>query len=87
MPGPARADARPVVVSAQLTDVRAKAVLVKSELSSGGTLVLEVVASDAAPIPGRLAWRGAAPEEMYDRVEIVCGGETLRVIDGVEPVF
>ncbi len=87
MPGPARADARPVIVSAQLTDVRAKAVLEKSDASSGGTLVLDVVASDDAPIPGRLAWRGPVPDEMYDRVEIMCGGETLRVIDGVERVY
>lgn len=87
MPGPARADARPVVVSAQMTDVRAKAVLEKSPASSGTTLVLEAVESDAAPIPGRLAWRGAAPEEMYERVEIRCGGKVLRVIDGIERVY
>lgn len=87
MPGPARADARPVVVSAQMTDVRAKAVLERSPASSGTTLVLEVVESDAAPIPGRLAWRGASPEEMYERVEIRCGGDVLRVIDRIERVY
>ncbi len=87
MPGPARADARPVIVSAQMTDARAKAVLEKSDASAGTTLVLEVIESDAAPIPGRLAWRGAAPDVMYERVEIRCGGEVLRVIDGVERVY
>lgn len=87
MPGPARADARPVIVSAQLTDVRAKAVLEKAETSTASTLVLTVVQSDAAPIPGRLAWRGPVPEVMYQRVEIVCGGKVLRVIEGIERVY
>lgn len=87
MPGPERADARPLIVSAQMTDVRAKAVLEKSDSSSVSTLVLDVVESDAAPIPGRLAWRGPVPATMYERVVIRCDGEVLREIDGIERVY
>lgn len=87
MPGPQRAEARPLIVSAAMTDVGMKAVLEESDASTAHTLVLEVVASEAAPIPGRLAWRGAVPATMYERVEIRCGGDILRVIDGVERVY
>lgn len=87
MPGPQRTDARPLIVSAVMTDVGMKAVLEESDASTARTLVLEVVESEAAPIPGRLAWRGAVPATMYERVEIRCGGDVLRVIEEVERVY
>lgn len=87
MPGPEPSDARPLIVSAELADTTTRAVLETRSATPGGVLMLEITASDDAPIPGRLAWRGPVPREMYDRVEIHCSGDLLHVIDEIESVY
>lgn len=87
MPGPPRSEPRPLVVSAELSDPQARAVLETATAASGTTLVLHLVASDAAPISGQVAWRGPLTDPMYERVEIRCDGAPLRVIDEIERVY
>ncbi len=87
MPGLGRAGARRVIVSGELQNPTGQAILLKSELTSPSVLVLEIRKSEVAPIPGRIAYREEVPEKLWDRIELLCDGETVFEIEDIQSVY
>jgi len=86
MPGPNRA-ARDMHVDVRLVDAKDTAVLLRSDASTGDTLILEIRTAPTAPVPGRLAWREPIPDPMYKRIRFFCRGGEIHVLDRIERVY
>jgi len=86
MPGPNRA-ARQMHVDVRLVDARDTAVFLRSDASTGDTLILEIRTAPTAPIPGRLAYREPVPDPMYKRISFFCRGGEIHVLDRIERVY
>jgi hypothetical protein len=76
-----------VNVSVRLAGGKDTAILTRSGASTSETLVLDVRMSDEAPIPGRMAYREAAGDPVYKRVELACRGAPVFQIEEIEQVF
>jgi hypothetical protein len=86
MPGPGRAP-RTLNVDLRLKEATDTAVLLKSAASTGDTLILELRTSPAAPVPGRLAYREAVPDQLYKRISFFCRGGEIYSLDHIEKVY
>ena len=86
MPGPNRAP-RTLNVDVELVEAKDTAIVLKSEASTGDTLILEIRTSPTAPIPGRLAYREPVPEKMYKRISFYCRGGEIHSLDRIEKVY
>ena len=86
MPGPGRS-ARELIVDVRLAEATDTAVVLKSSVSTGDTLVLEIRTSPSAPVAGRLAYREPVPDPMYKKVSFFCRGGEIYAIDRIEKVY
>ncbi len=86
MPGPGRS-ARELHVDVRLAEATDTAVVLKSSVSTGDTLVLEIRTSPSAPVAGRLAYREPVPNPMYKKVSFFCRGGEIYAIDQIEKVY
>lgn len=86
MPGPGRSP-RQLNVDVRLSEATDTAVLLKSAASTGETLVLEVRTAPAAPVPGRLAYRGPVPDPLPKRISFFCRGGEIHSLSTIEKVY
>jgi hypothetical protein len=84
--GGARA-AEDLVVGARLEDPKAAALLFRAADSAGGTLVLDIRASDTARQPGKLTYRERAPEKPYESVVFRCRGGIVFSLTTIENIY
>jgi hypothetical protein len=87
MPGRETRGPRELNVSVRLQQSAAAAVLLRSPLSTVESLLLEVRAASASPIPGRIGYREDAPNPLYQRVVFVCGGSDIFTIAPIQRVY
>jgi len=78
---------RSLVVDIRLADQTDTAVILRSAASTGDTLVLEIRTSPVAPIPGHLAYREPAPEQLYKRISFFCRGGEIASITQIDKVY
>lgn len=86
MPGTSRAP-RQLQVDVRLAEATDTAVVLRSDASTGDTLVLEIRTAPTAPVPGRLAYREPVPDPMYKRISLFCRGGEIHAIDRIERVY
>ncbi len=86
MPGPNRA-ARQMHVDVQLAEATDTAVFLRSDASTGDTLILEIRTAPTAPDPGRLAYREPVRDPMYKRISFFCRGGEIYSLDKIERVY
>jgi hypothetical protein len=86
MPGTSRAP-RQLQVDVRLAEATDTAVVLRSDASTGETLVLEIRTTPNAPVPGRLAYREPVPDPMYKRISLFCRGGEIHSIDRIERVY
>lgn len=86
MPGPNRA-AREMHVDVQLVEATDTAIFLRSDASTGDTLILEIRSAPSAPIPGRLAYREPVRDPMYKRISFFCRGGEIHALDKIERVY
>jgi hypothetical protein len=87
MPGRPGRGPREVNVSVRLQQPAATAILLRSPRSTADSLMLEVRAAAAAPIPGRIGYRENAPDPLYQRVVFLCGGSDIYTIAPIQRVY
>ena len=86
MPGPGRS-ARQLHVDVRLAEATDTAIFLRSEASTGDTLILEMRTAPTAPVPGRLAYREPVPDPMYERISLFCRGGEIFAITNIERVY
>lgn len=86
MPGTSRAP-RQLQVDVQLVEATDTAIVLRSDASTGDTLILEIRTAPNAPIPGRLAYREPVPDPMYKKISFFCRGGEIHAIDKIERVY
>ncbi|HVY89752.1 MAG TPA: hypothetical protein VG942_12835 [Hyphomonadaceae bacterium] len=86
MPGPGRGP-RMLNVDIVLANATDKAIILKSDATTGDTLVLDIRTAPAAPLPGHLAYREPVPDQLYKRISLFCRGGEIHSIDHIERVF
>jgi hypothetical protein len=86
MPGPGRTP-RELHVDVRLVEATDTATLIKSAASTGDNLVLEIRATPAAPVPGRLAYRQPVLDPLPKRITFLCRGGEIDAISNIERVY
>jgi hypothetical protein len=86
MPGTGRAP-RELVIGARMENAKALALLFKAADSTKDMLVLEIRASETAPVPGRLAYREPVPDPLYSKILFRCRGGEVFTIAKIEMVY
>lgn len=86
MPGTGRAP-RELQVDVRLAEVKDTAVVLRSDASTGDTLILEIRTAPNAPVPGRLAYREPVPDPMYKKISFFCRGGEIHALDKIERVY
>lgn len=86
MPGTSRAP-RQLQVDVRLVEATDTAVVLRSDASTGDTLILEIRTAPNAPIPGRLAYREPIPDPMYRKISFFCRGGEIHALDKIERVY
>lgn len=86
MPGTGRAP-REMHVDVQLAEATDTAIVLRSDASTGDTLILEIRTAPNAPIPGRLAYREPVRDPMYKKISLFCRGGEIHAIDRIERVY
>ena len=86
MPGPGR-PARELHVDVRLVEATDTAVVLKSAVSTGDTLVLEIRTSPTAPVPGRIGYQEPVPNPLYKKVSFFCRGGEIYSLDRIEKVY
>lgn len=86
MPGTSRAP-RQLQVDVQLVEATDTAIVLRSDASTGDTLILEIRTAPNAPIPGRVAYREPVPDPMYKKISFFCRGGEIHAIDKIERVY
>jgi hypothetical protein len=85
MPGPGRGG-RSLVVSVRLGEATASTILLKTPATTPEKLVLEIRSTEAAPIPGQVAYRETAPNPLYREIILKCRGGEIHAIRAIERV-
>ena len=70
-------------VSADLLN-QATALILRSDASTGDTLVLDMRISETSATPGRIVYRETPPSPLYRRVVFRCHGGDVHVIQTIE---
>lgn len=86
MPGASRAP-RQLQVDVRLVEATDTAIVLRSDASTGDTLILEIRTAPAAPVPGRLAYREPIPDPMYKKISFFCRGGEIQAINSIERVY
>lgn len=86
MPGTNRAP-RQLQVDIRLVEATDTAVLLRSDASTGDTLILEIRTGPNAPLPGRLAYREPIRDPMYKKISLFCRGGEIHAINRIERVY
>lgn len=86
MPGRTRAP-REMHVDIRLVEATDTAVMLRSDASTGETLILEIRTAPTAPVPGRLAYREPVRDPMYKKISIFCRGGEIHAINRIERVY
>jgi hypothetical protein len=86
MPGTGRAP-RELQVDVRLAEAKDTAVVLRSDASTGDTLILEIRTAPNAPVPGRLAYREPVPDPMYKKISFFCRGGEIHALDKIERVY
>lgn len=86
MPGPNRAP-RQLQVDVRLTEATDTAIVLRSDASTGDTLILEIRTAPTAPMPGRLGYREDVPDPLYKRISFFCRGGEIFSLDKIERVY
>jgi hypothetical protein len=86
MPGTSRAP-RQLQVDVRLAEATDTAIVLRSDASTGDTLILEIRTAPNAPVPGRLAYREPVPDPMYKKISFFCRGGEVHAIDRIERVY
>lgn len=86
MPGTSRAP-RELHLDVRLAEATDTAIVLRSDASTGDTLILEIRTAPNAPVPGRLAYREPVPDPMYKKISIFCRGGEIHAIDRIERVY
>jgi hypothetical protein len=86
MPGTSRAP-RQMHVDIRLAEATDTAIMLRSDASTGDTLILEIRTAPTAPVPGRLAYREPVPDPMYRKISIFCRGGEIHAINQIERVY
>jgi hypothetical protein len=86
MPGTSRAP-RELQVDVRLAEATDTAIVLRSDASTGDTLILEIRTAPNAPVPGRLAYREPVPNPMYRKISFFCRGGEIHDVDSIERVY
>lgn len=86
MPGTSRAP-REMHVAIRLAEATDTAILLRSDASTGDTLILEIRTAPTAPDPGQLAYREPVPDPMYKKISLFCRGGEIHAITQIERVY
>lgn len=86
MPGPAGAR-RNLVVLVHLAEKTANTMLLRSPSSTPGRLVLELRDTEAAPIPGQVAYREPVADPPVREIALRCRGGDIYAIRSIERVY
>lgn len=86
MPGTSRTP-RQLQVDVRLAEATDTAIVLRSDASTGDTLILEIRTAPNAPVPGRLAYREPVPDPMYKKISFFCRGGEIHAINRIERVY